>query len=67
MLDSFGHAVSLNVNYHYFCFYTGEGSFGRVLQARAEGIVKGLPDRNIVAVKACRGTTKPLVFRRVCM
>lgn len=37
------------------CLFVGEGSFGRVLQAKAEGIVRGLPDRNIVAIKTCRG------------
>ena len=33
----------------------GEGTFGRVLQARAEGIVAASPYRNIVAVKTIRG------------
>ena len=33
----------------------GEGSFGRVLQAKAEGIVPGMPERNIVAIKTTKG------------
>lgn len=33
----------------------GEGSFGRVLQAKAEGIVPGMPDRNVVAIKTTKG------------
>ena len=33
---------------------SGEGSFGRVLQARAERIVAGMPERNIVAVKTTK-------------
>ena len=37
-------------------FSVGEGSFGRVLQAKAEGIVPGMPDRNVVAVKTTKGT-----------
>ena len=37
-------------------FPTGEGSFGRVLQAKAEGIVPGMPDRNVVAIKTTKGT-----------
>ena len=38
------------------CFmYTGEGTFGLVRQARAEGIVESTPERNIVAVKTTRG------------
>jgi serine/threonine protein kinase len=32
----------------------GEGSFGRVLQAKAEGIVPGMPERNIVAIKTTK-------------
>ena len=36
-------------------FPTGEGSFGRVMQARAESIVAGMPERNIVAVKTTKG------------
>ena len=34
----------------------GEGSFGRVLQAKAEGIVPDMPDKNVVAVKTTKGT-----------
>ena len=34
---------------------TGEGSFGRVLQAKADGIVPGMPDRNVVAIKTTKG------------
>lgn len=41
---------------------TGEGSFGRVLQAKAEGIVPGMPDRNIVAIKTTKGTTPCVYF-----
>lgn len=37
-------------------FPAGEGSFGRVLQAKAEGIVPGMPDRNVVAIKTTKGT-----------
>ena len=37
----------------------GEGSFGRVLQAKAQGIVPGMPDRNIVAIKTTKGTLSP--------
>ena len=33
----------------------GEGTFGKVLQAKAEGIVEGFPKRNIVAVKTTKG------------
>ena len=33
----------------------GEGTFGLVRQARAEGIVESTPERNIVAVKTTRG------------
>ena len=33
----------------------GEGSFGRVLQAKAEGIVPGMPERNMVAIKTTKG------------
>ena len=33
----------------------GEGSFGRVLQAKAEGIVPGMPERNVVAIKTTKG------------
>ena len=35
--------------------HTGEGRFGLVLQAKAEGIVEGSPERNIVAMKTVRG------------
>ena len=41
------HPVSINS--------VGEGSFGRVLQAKAEGIVPGMPERNIVAIKTTKG------------
>ena len=34
---------------------SGEGTFGKVLQARAEGIVEGAPQRNIVAIKTTKG------------
>lgn len=34
---------------------TGEGTFGIVLLAKAEGIVKETPKRNIVAVKTHKG------------
>ena len=37
-------------------FSVGEGSFGRVLQAKAEGIVPGMPNKNVVAVKTTKGT-----------
>ena len=43
----------MNTAYYYTC--TGEGSFGRVLQAKAEGIVPGMPDRNVVAIKTTKG------------
>ena len=33
----------------------GKGTFGVVLQAKAEDIVKSAPHRNIVAVKTTRG------------
>lgn len=33
----------------------GEGTFGVVMQAKAEDIVKSAPHRNIVAVKTPRG------------
>ena len=33
----------------------GEGTFGRVIQARAIGIVKDSPERNVVAIKTYRG------------
>lgn len=39
----------------------GEGTFGKVLQAKAEGIVEGAPKRNIVAVKTTKG-----VFVSLC-
>jgi serine/threonine protein kinase len=42
----------MNTAYYYTC--TGEGSFGRVLQAKAEGIVPGMPDRNVVAIKTTK-------------
>jgi hypothetical protein len=32
----------------------GEGSFGRVLQAKADGIVPDLPNRNLVAIKTTK-------------
>ena len=35
--------------------FSGEGTFGKVVQARAEGIVDGSPERNIVAVKTTKG------------
>jgi hypothetical protein len=35
--------------------HPGEGTFGLVRQARAEGIVESTPKRNIVAVKTTRG------------
>ena len=35
--------------------YAGEGTFGVVVQAKAEDIVKSAPHRNIVAVKTTRG------------
>lgn len=34
----------------------GKGTFGVVLQAKAEDIMKSAPHRNIVAVKTTRGT-----------
>ena len=34
---------------------SGEGSFGRVLQAKAEGIVPDMPNRNLVAIKTTKG------------
>lgn len=37
------------------CNVAGEGTFGIVLQAKAEHIVKSAPHRNIVAVKTPRG------------
>ena len=39
----------------------GEGSFGRVLQAKAQGIVPGMPERNVVAVKTTKGELEPFV------
>lgn len=40
------------------CLAVGEGTFGLVRQARAEGIVEGTPERNIVAVKSTRGKAR---------
>ena len=40
----------------------GEGTFGVVRQARAEGIVESTPERNIVAVK----TTKRKIHKHQC-
>ena len=40
--------------------YIGEGTFGLVRQARAEGIVESTPERNIVAVKTTRGIKSDL-------
>ena len=37
-----------------YSFSAGKGTFGVVLQARAEDIVKSAPQRNIVAVKTPR-------------
>lgn len=34
---------------------TGEGTFGVVLLAKAEGILKEFPERNFVAVKTNKG------------
>ena len=34
---------------------TGEGHFGKVWMAKAEGIVQNIPHLNIVAVKTCKG------------
>ena len=36
-------------------YYVGEGSFGRVLQAKADGIVLDMPKRNLVAIKTTKG------------
>lgn len=48
--------VSLSSVYVKFCICTvGEGTFGKVLQAKAEGIVESTPERNIVAVKTVKG------------
>jgi hypothetical protein len=44
----------------------GEGSFGRVLQAKAEGIVPGMPDRNMVAIKTTKGLLR-LVPTVLCL
>ena len=41
--------------------YVGEGTFGLVRQAKAEGIVESTPERNIVAVKTTRGNAFLLV------
>ena len=35
--------------------YKGEGHFGKVWRAKAEGIVQNIPHLNIVAVKTCKG------------
>ena len=40
--------------------YIGEGTFGLVRQARAEGIVESTPERNVVAVKTTRGIESDL-------
>ena len=42
--------------------YIGEGTFGLVRQAKAEGIVESTPERNIVAVKTTRGNAFLLVI-----
>ena len=47
--------LSMNIILHHDCLFSGEGSFGRVLQAKAEGIVPGMPERNIVAIKTTKG------------
>ena len=45
-----------DVSYHRILYLSvGEGTFGLVRQARAEGIVESTPERNIVAVKTTRG------------
>ena len=49
---------------HFSLIYAGEGTFGVVRQAKAEGIVESTPERNIVAVKTAKGmSTKVLVNR----
>lgn len=49
------------------CWSTGEGTFGRVLQAKAQGIVEGKPDKNVVAIKMCRGKAVSfMTFWRLC-
>ena len=40
---------------------TGEGTFGVVLQAKAEDIAKSAPHRNIVAVKTPRGNAHYII------
>ena len=39
----------------FFSSYVGEGTFGRVVQAQAPGIVEGTSDKYVVAIKMCRG------------
>lgn len=43
-------------------FVLGKGRFGRVLLAKAEGIVRDSPGRNIVAVKECQGKENQPLF-----
>ena len=54
------HSLHSHMYYMYlainnFPMYTGNGTFGVVLLAKAEGIVTDAPDKNIVAVKTRKG------------
>ena len=45
----------MKIGTHSLFSCAGEGSFGRVLQAEAEGIVPDMPNRNLVAIKTTKG------------
>ena len=44
-----------NQHLHTCVFLTGQGNFGKVLKARAVGILPDRPDLNVVAVKVVKG------------
>ena len=48
--------VSCRQNYFFRSLFAGEGHFGIVWKAKAEGIVQNAPNRNIVAIKTTKGT-----------